>query len=129
MYLCIGVYIGAGGHDALELELMDDCELPCRCWELSPGPVQEQQVLLQLQSWLVEVYIPVARTLNQIKKWLVTFISFMTTIVPVGTSCQAAHIVSSVVPIWIRLLVTFFPYVIPSGTMKSSQLRGSFLIS
>ena len=23
----------------------DSCELPCGCWELNPGPLQEQQVL------------------------------------------------------------------------------------
>ena len=24
----------------------DSCELPCGCWELNPGPLEEQSVLL-----------------------------------------------------------------------------------
>ena len=27
-------------------EVKDACELPCRCWELNPGPLEEQPVLL-----------------------------------------------------------------------------------
>ena len=27
-------------------EVIDSCELPCRCWAPSPGPRQEQQVHL-----------------------------------------------------------------------------------
>jgi hypothetical protein len=26
--------------------ITDHCEPPCRCWELNPGPLQEQPVLL-----------------------------------------------------------------------------------
>lgn len=25
--------------------ITDNCELPCRCWELNPGPLKEQPVL------------------------------------------------------------------------------------
>ena len=27
-------------------EVIDSCELPCRCWELNPGHLEEQLVLL-----------------------------------------------------------------------------------
>jgi hypothetical protein len=27
-------------------EVIDSCELPCGCWELNPGPSEEQPVLL-----------------------------------------------------------------------------------
>jgi hypothetical protein len=30
----------------------DDCEPPYRCWELNPGPLQEQQVLLAAEPSL-----------------------------------------------------------------------------
>jgi hypothetical protein len=29
------------------------CELLCRCWELNPGPQQEQQVLLKAEPALL----------------------------------------------------------------------------
>lgn len=32
------------GNVPLELELQQGCELPKGCWELSPGPLQEQQM-------------------------------------------------------------------------------------
>ena len=38
----------------------DSCELPCRCWELNPGPLEEQPMLLatelslQLLVWFHE---------------------------------------------------------------------------
>jgi hypothetical protein len=28
------------------------CELPCECWEMNPGPLEEQPVLLVIESWL-----------------------------------------------------------------------------
>lgn len=28
----------------------DGCELPCGCWELYPGPLEEQSVLLRQSS-------------------------------------------------------------------------------
>lgn len=74
------------------IELMDDCELPCRCWKLNPGPVQKLQVLLTapvMSCW--GLYSTVMRALKPIKRWLVTSITFMTTIAPMGTSCQAGH--------------------------------------
>jgi hypothetical protein len=30
----------------------DSCELPCRCWELKPGPLEAQSVLLTVDSSL-----------------------------------------------------------------------------
>jgi hypothetical protein len=29
-----------------ETGVPDSCELPCRCWELNPSPLEEQSVLL-----------------------------------------------------------------------------------
>lgn len=31
--------------------LTDSCELPCGCWKLNLGPLQEQQVLLTVTTW------------------------------------------------------------------------------
>jgi hypothetical protein len=36
MYMCRRV---GGGT-----EIIDSCEQPCRCWELNPGPLEEQPV-------------------------------------------------------------------------------------
>jgi hypothetical protein len=36
--------------DPMELELQNSCELSCRCWELNPGPLEEQVVLLTTES-------------------------------------------------------------------------------
>ena len=41
MYVCVRVY---------DLGIIDSCELPCWCWELNLGPLQEQQVLLTAVS-------------------------------------------------------------------------------
>jgi hypothetical protein len=35
VYVCEGVDLG----------VRDSCELPCGCWELNPGPLEEQSVL------------------------------------------------------------------------------------
>lgn len=39
--VCMYVY-----QDPLELGLRDGCKLPCACWELNWGPLQEQPLLL-----------------------------------------------------------------------------------
>ena len=33
-------------------EVKDNCQLPCGCWELNPGPLQEQPVLLTTEPSL-----------------------------------------------------------------------------
>jgi hypothetical protein len=33
-----------------EAEVKYGCELPCGCWELNPGPLEEQPVLLTVES-------------------------------------------------------------------------------
>ena len=38
--------------DPLKLELQKVCELPCECWKLNLGPVQEQPVLLTTELFL-----------------------------------------------------------------------------
>ena len=38
-FMCIGVKVFGTG-------VTDSCELPCGCWELNPGPLEEQSVLL-----------------------------------------------------------------------------------
>ena len=30
----------------------DGCELPCGCWELNSGPLQEQEVFLYIEPFL-----------------------------------------------------------------------------
>ena len=37
------------GH---QTPFIDGCELPCGCWELNSGPVEEQSVLLAATQWL-----------------------------------------------------------------------------
>jgi len=68
--MCIGVllvYMSVRGCWIQELELTDGCEPPCGCWELNPGPLEEQPVLLtdkpSLQppwhsSFWVVLYLP-----------------------------------------------------------------------
>ena len=34
----------------------DSCELSCECWELNPGPPEEQPVLLTIELSLVLAY-------------------------------------------------------------------------
>jgi hypothetical protein len=31
----------------------DDCGLPCDCWELNPGPLEEQPVLLTIEPYFL----------------------------------------------------------------------------
>lgn len=47
---------------SLELEL-DSCELPSRCWEPNPGPVQEPQVFLSAEPSL-QPFLPSCQPLN-----------------------------------------------------------------
>ena len=42
---------GLGATDPLELEL-HGCELPCWCWKLSAGPLEEQPLLLTTEEFL-----------------------------------------------------------------------------
>ena len=46
--MCIGVKVS----DSLELDFSDSCELLCECWELNPGPLEEQSVLLTTEPSL-----------------------------------------------------------------------------
>lgn len=47
-------------HRSSRMGATDGCELPCGCWELYPGPLEEQSVLLtaepSLQSWSFFVF-------------------------------------------------------------------------
>lgn len=44
--------------DPLELELqIDGCESPHRCWELSLGPLQEQQTILTTEPSIQTHYL------------------------------------------------------------------------
>lgn len=48
-FMCIAVLpacISVKVPDILELELPTSCELPCGCWKVKPGPLEEQPVLL-----------------------------------------------------------------------------------
>ena len=35
----------------------DNCELPCGCWELNPGSLEEQSVLLTAEPSLQPLYL------------------------------------------------------------------------
>jgi hypothetical protein len=58
---CVYVYHVCSAHggqksvsDLLELWVTDGCEPLCECWELNPGPLQEQYgQCLALGSWAV----------------------------------------------------------------------------
>lgn len=43
--------------DLLELEKTDLCELPSRCWESNPGPLQKQQLIFITESTLQSPYL------------------------------------------------------------------------
>ena len=43
LYVCVMVS---------DLGVTDSCELPCRCWELNPGPLEEWSVLLTTEPFL-----------------------------------------------------------------------------
>jgi hypothetical protein len=36
---------------AQETGVIDSCELPCGCWELNPGPLKEQPVLVSTEPF------------------------------------------------------------------------------
>jgi hypothetical protein len=44
MYVCIE-NVGSPGTG-----VRDSCDLPCKCWELNLGPLEEQTVLLTTES-------------------------------------------------------------------------------
>ena len=45
VYNILPVYMPAGQKRAPD-PITDGCELPCGCWELNPGPLEEQAMLL-----------------------------------------------------------------------------------
>jgi hypothetical protein len=45
MYACVGVRSAGTG-------ITDSCDLLCGCWELNPGPLEEQPVLLTAEPSL-----------------------------------------------------------------------------
>lgn len=47
-----GAYRGRRGHDSLEI-VMNGSEPPRGCWELNPGPKEEQQLLLTTKLSLI----------------------------------------------------------------------------
>ena len=55
-FMCMGVVpASVWGSDPLELELQTPygrAKLPCGCWELNPGPLEEQPVLLTTEPSL-----------------------------------------------------------------------------
>lgn len=38
-------------------QVTQGCELPCRCWELDPGPLEEQPVLLSAEPSLQPLHL------------------------------------------------------------------------
>ena len=51
LMLCLHVCLCEGGRSH-GTELTDSCELPCGCWELNPGSVEEHSVLLSFEPSL-----------------------------------------------------------------------------
>lgn len=49
--------------DPLELEF-ESCELPCRCWEQNPDPLEEQHALLSAKPSLQQSIHPLGRFLS-----------------------------------------------------------------
>ena len=47
LYVCLGEGVRSPGTG-----VTDSCELPCGCWELNLGPLQEQHVLLTTEPLL-----------------------------------------------------------------------------
>ena len=49
-----------GGHNkgvgSPGTRVTNSCELPCGCWELNPGPLQEQQVFLTTEPSLQPLF-------------------------------------------------------------------------
>ena len=41
----------------VELEVIENCEPPCGCWEPNPGPLEEQAVLLTGESSLQPLFL------------------------------------------------------------------------
>jgi len=54
LYICT-LEEGIRSHGAT---VIDGCELPCGCWELNPGPLQEQAVLLTAEPSLLSLTPP-----------------------------------------------------------------------
>ena len=52
-FMCIGVKVS----DLVELYFSDSCELPCECWEVNPGPLEEQSVFLTTEPFLQPLYL------------------------------------------------------------------------
>ena len=51
--LCVQCLGRSEGHTRFpETAVTDTCELPCGCWELSPGPLDQQPVLLTTEPSL-----------------------------------------------------------------------------
>ena len=51
LVLCLHVCLRKGVRYA-GTGVIDSCELPCGCWELNPGPLEEQSLLLTTESSL-----------------------------------------------------------------------------
>jgi hypothetical protein len=49
--VCLHVHLFEGARSP-GTEVTDSCELPCGCWELNLGPLEEQPVLLTMEPSL-----------------------------------------------------------------------------
>ena len=52
--------------DALD-PIADGCEPPCGCWELNPGPLEEQSLLLTSEPFLQPVCVLFLRKISYLK--------------------------------------------------------------
>lgn len=53
--------------------VISGCELPCKCWEMNPGPLEEQLVLLNAEPALQRTFLFVC-----LVGWLICWFWFLT---------------------------------------------------
>jgi hypothetical protein len=70
LYICT-LEEGIRSHGAT---VIDGCELPCGCWELNPGPLQEQAVLLTAEPSLLSLTPPFLGFLLYFLMWILNFL-------------------------------------------------------
>ena len=61
--MCIGVKVS----DSPGTGSSDSCELPCGCWELNPGPLEEQSVLLTAEPFLQPPHVALNKSAYQMR--------------------------------------------------------------
>ena len=55
-FACMYIWVRGVGFPGTGV--IDSCELPCGSWELNPGPLEEQSVLLTIEPFLQPPPLP-----------------------------------------------------------------------